>query len=116
MAAVDGGEHVADVSDTQDVIGSVSGDGVAGVRSAGDVVRCLLDRHRCGQEIDLGPRDHHFIQHSVGSGEDVGEDPPLLRGELLVATDQDAQLLLADVVGLGVRVDTQQAHHRVGRH
>ena len=54
------------------------------------------------------------IERSPG-GEDVIDQPALVRGQRLVRGDQAAQLFLADRFAAGVRVTAEQADEHVGR-
>ena len=67
--------------EADDVVGRVAGHRVARVRRLGELAYGLVRRHVAGQEVDLGPRQHHLAQAALAGGEDVVHDPPLLVAE-----------------------------------
>ena len=110
-----GVEQVAHVHEADDVVGGAADHRVARVRLRQRLPRRLVDRRRGVEEVDLGARHHHLADLPVAGLEDVLEDPALLLAERLVRADQLAQLLVGDLLALGVRVAAEQPDDDVGR-
>ncbi len=65
------------------------------------------------EELHLGARDHHLADLPVAGLEDVLDDATLLLAQGLVSVDQLAQLLVAHLLALGLRVAAEKPDHRV---
>ena len=104
------------MDEADDVVGRLPGHRIAGVRRLGQLAYGLVRRHVAGQEVHLGPRQHHLAQAAIAGGEDVVHDLPFLVTQRGRGPDHGPDLLVGDLLPAGLGVAAQQAHRDVGGH
>ena len=94
--------------EADDVVLRPAEDRVARVRQVDDDAGRLVRRQRRVEELHLGARDHHLAHLALARLEDVVDELALLGGQARLRGEDAAQLLLADLLLVGVRVAAEQ--------
>ena len=108
-------EDVANMDEADDIVRRITRHRVARMRAISDHLDRLEDRQVGIEELDLGPRHHDLAQLTVARSEHVVDELALLDAQVFVRGNEIAQLLAADLLLRGRRIDSEQANGRIGR-
>src|SRR5258708_20421565 len=85
------------------------------MRSPGRDGDRLRQGHRGWQEVDLGPRHENLADLPLARVENLADNVPLVRAQVLVPGDQITQLVAAHRAPADLRVAAEQPDYQVDR-